>query len=173
MNCPKLEGILTGSNFNKPSSSRREDLFGLLKIWKQSMSVMLVGIMLLFAGWTTRPLPGAIESNSYFARGVEARIRGNNGSPPTVGLALAGGGTKAANFSIGVLQGLTETGVMERVDVISTVSGGGYGALWYFSRLLNPEGNPQTASVPLSSGFLASKFFQDCLPIKYLSLIHI
>jgi hypothetical protein len=168
VNCPKLEGILTGSNFNKPSSSRREDLFGLLKIWKQSMSVMLVGIMLLFAGCTTQPLPGAIDSNSYFAQGVEARIRGNNGIPPTVGLALAGGGTKAANFSIGVLQGLTETGVMERVDVISTVSGGGYGALWYFSRLLNPEGNPQTASVPLSSGFLASKFFQDCLPIKYV-----
>lgn len=81
MNCPKLEGILTGSNFNKPSSSRREDLFGLLKIWKQSMSVMLVGIMLLFAGCTTQPLPGAIDSNSYFAQGVEARIRGNNGIP--------------------------------------------------------------------------------------------
>lgn len=57
---------------------------------------------------------------------------------PELGLALAGGGIKAADFSIGVLQGLIEAGVMERVDAVSTVSGGGYAALWYFSRLLNP-----------------------------------
>jgi hypothetical protein len=121
---------------------------------------------MLLVGCASQSTPGTIDSKSYFEQGIEARTR-STGSSPKVGLALAGGGTKAANFSIGVLQGLTQTGVMERVDAISTVSGGGYGALWYFARLLE-DGNPQQGGMPLTSRCVASKFFQDCLPLKYV-----
>jgi hypothetical protein len=47
-------------------------------------------------------------------------------APPLLGVALAGGGTKAASFSMGVLDGLNEKDMLKDVDVISTVSGGGY-----------------------------------------------
>lgn len=54
--------------------------------------------------------------------------------PPKVGLALSGGGTRAASFSIGVLKALNEIGKLDEVDVISAVSGGAYAAYWYFSQ---------------------------------------
>ncbi|HEY0207972.1 patatin-like phospholipase family protein, partial [Acerihabitans sp.] len=55
---------------------------------------------------------------------------------PRIGLALSGGGTRAAYFSLGILSGLSRSGVLEHVDVISSVSGGGYAAYWYFARLM-------------------------------------
>lgn len=45
-------------------------------------------------------------------------------------LCLSGGGIRSATFGLGVLQGLTEAGLLSRFHFLSTVSGGGYiGAL--------------------------------------------
>lgn len=54
--------------------------------------------------------------------------------PPKIGLALSGGGTRSASFNIGVLKALHELGILEEVNVISSVSGGSYAAYWYFSQ---------------------------------------
>jgi predicted acylesterase/phospholipase RssA len=43
-----------------------------------------------------------------------------------VGLALSGGGIRSAAFCLGVLQALHQTRVLNGVDYLSTVSGGGY-----------------------------------------------
>ncbi|MDE3819716.1 GMC family oxidoreductase [Sinorhizobium meliloti] len=43
-----------------------------------------------------------------------------------IGLALSGGGVRAATYCLGVLQALAITKVLPRVDFLSTVSGGGY-----------------------------------------------
>lgn len=43
-----------------------------------------------------------------------------------VGLALSGGGVRSAAFCLGALQALNEANVLEQVDYLSTVSGGGY-----------------------------------------------
>jgi predicted acylesterase/phospholipase RssA len=51
---------------------------------------------------------------------------------PKLGLALSGGGHRAAFFHVGVLAGLAELGLLRPVQVISTVSGGSIvGALYY------------------------------------------
>jgi predicted acylesterase/phospholipase RssA len=51
---------------------------------------------------------------------------------PKLGLALSGGGHRAAFFHIGVLAKLGELGLLRPVQVISTVSGGSIiGALYY------------------------------------------
>jgi hypothetical protein len=42
------------------------------------------------------------------------------------GLALSGGGIRSATFNLGVLQALAEHKILQLVDYISTVSGGGY-----------------------------------------------
>ena len=48
-----------------------------------------------------------------------------------VGLALSGGGIRSATFNLGLLQGLHQQKVLEHVDYVSTVSGGGYiGGFW-------------------------------------------
>jgi hypothetical protein len=44
----------------------------------------------------------------------------------TVGLALSGGGIRSAAVSLGVLQALNQQGVIDKIDYLSTVSGGGY-----------------------------------------------
>lgn len=49
-----------------------------------------------------------------------------------IGLALSGGGFRASLFHVGVLARLAEVGLLRRVEVISTVSGGSIvGALYY------------------------------------------
>jgi NTE family protein len=51
---------------------------------------------------------------------------------PKLGLALSGGGFRAAFFHIGVLARVAERGLLRHVEVISTVSGGSIvGALYY------------------------------------------
>lgn len=63
-------------------------------------------------------------------------------SPTKVGLALSGGGFRAALFHIGVLARMAELGLLRRVQVISTVSGGSIvGALYYLhvKRLLEAK----------------------------------
>lgn len=53
-------------------------------------------------------------------------------STPALGIALSGGGSRSAFFNMGLLRGLHEAGVLERADVLSTVSGGGYVGSWYY-----------------------------------------
>lgn len=62
-----------------------------------------------------------------------------DGSTPTIGLALSGGGIRSATFCLGLLRGLAQRGVLKRFDYLSTVSGGGYiGAM--FGRLVSRVG---------------------------------
>lgn len=49
---------------------------------------------------------------------------------PTGALCISGGGIRSATFGLGVIQGLAERGVLERLDYLSTVSGGGYIGSW-------------------------------------------
>lgn len=44
----------------------------------------------------------------------------------TLGLALSGGGIRSAAFSMGVIQALARSKWLKHVDILSTVSGGGY-----------------------------------------------
>ncbi len=62
-----------------------------------------------------------------------------------MGLALSGGGIRSASFCLGVVQVMAERGLLERVDYLSTVSGGGYlGAA--ISNLLNGSEKEHAAS---------------------------
>ncbi len=47
-----------------------------------------------------------------------------------VGLAVSGGGIRSATFGLGVLEGLKKSGLLKRLDYLSTVSGGGYIGAW-------------------------------------------
>ncbi|HSQ57293.1 MAG TPA: hypothetical protein VLM40_16345 [Gemmata sp.] len=83
------------------------------------------------------------------------------GSPPpappglpayTLGLALSGGGIRSAAFCLGLLQALARAGWLRRVDLLSTVSGGGYiGAFLgrFFDLCSKPNG--LTGAIPNQS----------------------
>ncbi len=58
--------------------------------------------------------------------------RKNKQQGPKQCLALSGGGIRSASFSIGVLKGLKEKGILNNIDIISAVSGGSYALSWYY-----------------------------------------
>jgi hypothetical protein len=63
--------------------------------------------------------------------------KGDKNAPPVLGLAMSGGGMRSAAFNIGVLKGLHKMGVLEELDLMSSVSGGGYALSWYYLQRFN------------------------------------
>ncbi|MFC1880895.1 patatin-like phospholipase family protein [Thermodesulfobacteriota bacterium] len=53
-----------------------------------------------------------------------------------LGLALSGGGFRSTAFHLGVLKRLHELGILDKVDVFSTVSGGSIVGAFYVYRIL-------------------------------------
>jgi hypothetical protein len=79
---------------------------------------------------------------------------GELSTPPStnnelVGLALSGGGIRSATFSLGVIQALCHHGMLKYVDILSTVSGGGYIGSCLSALLNNPVNKPQKSEFPL------------------------
>lgn len=107
---------------------------------------------------------GCITSAEYFEH---IRKRASSPNPlnfagasvkdPLIGLALAGGGTRASQISIGVLKGLHEAGLLSKVKYLSTVSGGGYAGYWYVSQRLNNASDDE--------------LFADCIPSRYTDIV--
>lgn len=48
------------------------------------------------------------------------------------GLALSGGGIRSGSYSVGVMKALYDAGILDKIDAISTVSGGGYASYWLY-----------------------------------------
>ena len=71
--------------------------------------------------------------NEEARRFNEAEVEPGDQKNP-IGLALSGGGIRSATFSLGILQGLAQGKWIEKIDYLSTVSGGGYigGSLSWF-----------------------------------------
>ena len=60
--------------------------------------------------------------------------------PEGVGFAFSGGGIRSATFNLGILQGLSRAGLLDKIDYLSTVSGGGYIGSWLISWILRTKG---------------------------------
>lgn len=84
-----------------------------------------------------------------------------------LGVALSGGGSKAAPFAMGVLAGLSDSGLLEMVDAVSTVSGGTYAAYFYFNRLI-ARSKMRANGEDVAEDYVR-KQFHDCV-IQYKSL---
>lgn len=60
-----------------------------------------------------------------------------------VGLGLSGGGIRSAVFNLGLLQSMERHGLLQQVDYMSTVSGGGYiGSCMTWLKSIHPELSP-------------------------------
>jgi hypothetical protein len=75
---------------------------------------------------------------------VVSRMRGAG----HVALCLSGGGIRSASFALGVIQRLAQARVLDRVDYLSTVSGGGYIGGWLSAWMTHAAGDPAAAPVP-------------------------
>src|ERR1019366_1156217 len=64
--------------------------------------------------------------NTRREQGRQVKYESSDKSLGVVGLALSGGGIRSSAVCLGVLQALDHHGLIERIDYLSTVSGGGY-----------------------------------------------
>lgn len=87
-----------------------------------------------------QPLP-LIELDRY----KSVQFRDNQDSSLAVALAISGGGSRAANFAMGVMMGLenlkldSQRNILNEVDYLSTVSGGGFAGGAYINALYHHE----------------------------------
>ncbi|MFZ3224451.1 MAG: patatin-like phospholipase family protein, partial [Xanthobacteraceae bacterium] len=61
------------------------------------------------------------------------RTNVGSGDERKIGLALSGGGSRAIAFHLGCLRALNELGLLARVNVLSTVSGGSVIGAYYLA----------------------------------------
>ncbi|GAB4197362.1 MAG: hypothetical protein Tsb002_31470 [Wenzhouxiangellaceae bacterium] len=69
-----------------------------------------------------------------------------------LGLAFSGGGIRSATFNLGILQALASLRMLRYVDVLSTVSGGGYIGAWFSGLLARRHKEQSDASHGRSYG---------------------
>lgn len=74
------------------------------------------------------------------------------------GLALSGGGIRSASFCLGVVQVLAQKSLIDDVDVLSTVSGGGFTGA--FLKLRSAEGGTDPVSGPFGPDPAAVRFLR-------------
>ncbi|CAA9201084.1 hypothetical protein FLACOL7796_03586 [Flavobacterium collinsii] len=86
-----------------------------------------------------------------------------------VGLAFSGGGIRSATFNLGILQKLASFDVLEKIDYISTVSGGGYIGSWYTS-WVKRSGSFSKVTDQLSPEKSSDPFADEVRPIRWLRM---
>lgn len=99
-------------------------------------------------------------------RAVEAPLTRNGATHPALGIALSGGGTKAAAFATGVLAGLSDAQLLDSADYISSVSGGGYAAYFYYAHKVFPLVRAGVRPTPSTQDI-----FRDCVVLDPSSVV--
>ena len=85
------------------------------------------------------------------------------------GISFSGGGIRSATFNLGVLQGLSEKGLLKYVDVLSTVSGGGYIGSWLHALIRNHDrGEPVATEAKLAASVTSPPGTPDQDPVMFL-----
>lgn len=85
------------------------------------------------------------------------------------GLAFSGGGIRSATFNLGILQKLASLDVLEKIDYISTVSGGGYIGTWYTS-WIKRSGSFSKVTDQLCPEKSSDPFADEVRPIRWLRM---
>jgi integrative and conjugative element protein (TIGR02256 family) len=120
------------------------DLCGMQTMLDAASSPLSHGLLLI-VGHT---LPGPPELGAFVFERSElenpdhdrvwvaprATLDAGRGPPGKIGLSLSGGGSRAIAFHLGCLRALNDRGILQRISLISSVSGGSLiSALWAYS----------------------------------------
>ena len=111
-----------------------------------------------FAGRQQSSKGTSLAPNNLPFSGEWAFNKQNRHAPPKVCLALSGGGVRSASFSMGILKALSLHASnearpnLDQVDVVSSVSGGGYALAWlimqYYHHRADPAFSHRTLFLP-------------------------
>lgn len=109
-----------------------------------------------------------VESAEKLRINEHRRQRGVPADSPYVGLSISGGGIRSASFALGVLQALNRFGVLNKIDYLSTVSGGGYigSSLTWFNHVQAKAGTAW--QFPFGTNGVGSRTPDKETPLNYL-----
>jgi predicted acylesterase/phospholipase RssA len=89
-----------------------------------------------------------------------------------VGVAISGGGSRSANFAAAAMFQLQRLGILQRVDYISSVSGGSLTAAYYCTHGTGDDGwNPEAVQRKLSYSFASDSLGQTLMPWNLLAIM--
>ena len=84
-------------------------------------------------------------------------------------LTFSGGGIRSATFNLGILQGFAEAGVLNKVDYLSTVSGGGYIGSW-LAAWIKRQGSVKEVVDRLNTSKSDNPMAEEVGPIRWLRM---
>lgn len=79
----------------------------------------------------------------------------NGAERPRLALAMSGGGIRSSLYNFGVMKALYDDGVLDDVDLISSVSGGSYLTYWLYSEQIKNPSRPLGESIFADEHFAA------------------
>jgi predicted acylesterase/phospholipase RssA len=85
-----------------------------------------------------------------------------------IGLSLSGGGSRSANFAAACMFQLERLGLLQKVDYISSVSGGSLPAAYYC--LNGPDWNPGNVQKKLTQPFASDLITQTLVPWNWVAM---
>ncbi|HYP16553.1 MAG TPA: hypothetical protein VEQ65_05030, partial [Opitutus sp.] len=98
-----------------------------------------------------RVYPAPLRAAELAAIAERRRAAGVDPKTPLVGVALSGGGIRSATFCLGLVQALATQNLVRRIDVLSTVSGGGYFGSFLGAAFSRDNGSPDTIERELAN----------------------
>lgn len=131
------------------------------------MAKLMCGlIIIMLGGCSSLPtqkvvhFPGQVrlleKSDKKLIYPQEAAFEDNELSESELGISFSGGGMRSASFTMGAMAGLTDNGILQQADYISTVSGGGYTGYWLLSNLYYAQLE--------NTDVVYENLFNDCYP---------
>lgn len=116
------------------------------------LSVVLIPFLCASLAFSQQPQKNSYDYGKYGAQSFPAR----EGSVDW-GLALSGGGPRSALFSIGAMKALYDRDYLDKIDVISSTSGGSYASYWLLTSYDPSRRNEKFGAARLDN----SKFLQQ------------
>lgn len=108
---------------------------------KPVLSILAAGIAIALAGCSSLVAEQS-ETNRFSLKVETAEEKKVDTS---LGVALSGGGVRSALFNLGLLKWLYDEQVLDKVDIVSSVSGGGYTAYWMYANHFKKPDVPRFA----------------------------
>jgi predicted acylesterase/phospholipase RssA len=115
------------------------------------------------------PLEARVHNNTRATLSAALVPEAPNNDGYFVGLALSGGGSRSANFSAACMFELQKLGILQRVDYISSVSGGSLTAAYYC--LSSKDWNPGEVQRRLTHPFASDVIFTALMPWNTIALL--
>ncbi|MFZ6657571.1 patatin-like phospholipase family protein [Undibacterium sp. TJN19] len=88
--------------------------------------------------------------------------------PMFVGVAISGGGSRAANFGLGVIAQLRKLGLFDEVTALSSVSGGSLAAAAISLKPLESDADFNLLSTQLRKDYLTSWVYRSANPLNFV-----